>query len=246
MTDDKEVLIKCKTRVQNHGEVFTPKFMVEKMLNRPGIKEACGNLESTFLEPSVGEGAFLIVILSRKLDMVSKLYNESLQQYENYSLLALSTLYGVELLEDNTKKCVLNLYQVYLDYYDRSCQNHGMKPRNSDVLSSAKTIISANIRQGDFLTQLSSNGEPIIFSEWKQLGKFSKKKFIQIIRTEYTLDEIQRGEDKSPGETVKKKWIASPVQLDLFSPPSNIEVDEEPLRYLPCSITEIHKEIMGY
>ena len=79
-----EVIIKSKKRVQNHGEVFTPKWIIEQMLNTAGVKEACENIESTFLEPSAGEGAFLVAILSRKLEMVTDCYNESLKQSEHY------------------------------------------------------------------------------------------------------------------------------------------------------------------
>ena len=99
-----EKLIKSKARVQKHGEVFTPSWMIQKMLNAEGVKEACENLTTTFLEPAAGEGNFLVAILKRKLAMVSKKYNKSIRQYTHYSLYALSTLYGVELLEDNVEE----------------------------------------------------------------------------------------------------------------------------------------------
>ena len=71
------------------------------MLDLPNIREACQNLTSTFLEPAAGEGAFLVEVLNKKINMIIKKYSDDLTRYENYSLLALSTLYGVELLEDN-------------------------------------------------------------------------------------------------------------------------------------------------
>lgn len=49
-----ENLIKSKQRVQKHGEVFTPSWMVQKMLDTPGIKEACETVSATFLEPAAG------------------------------------------------------------------------------------------------------------------------------------------------------------------------------------------------
>ena len=67
LTDRNEVIIKSKKRVQKHGEVFTPQRIVKMMLDQPGIKEACESLTATFLEPSAGEGAFLVEILTRKL-----------------------------------------------------------------------------------------------------------------------------------------------------------------------------------
>src|SRR5690625_6585611 len=83
------------------------------MLDIPEIKAACENLTATFLEPAAGEGAFLVAILERKLNMVAKKYNDDLTQYENYSLLALTTLYGIELLEDNAQICAMNMFQKY-------------------------------------------------------------------------------------------------------------------------------------
>ena len=239
-----EVVIKSRNRVQNHGEVFTPRWFVEKMLNIESIKEACENLEATFLEPSVGEGIFLIAILSRKLDIVTKDYNDSLKQYEHYSLFALTTLYGVELLQDNTKICAMNLFEVYVDYYTRACNKHKIKKVKDSVLNSAKTIISENIQQGNFLTQVTSNGEPIIFSEWKALSKLGISKTIKIARTEYTLEEISNQVTKPSGEVVKKAKLSSPIQLNLFSPPCMDEEEEDELKYSNCMITDVYKKVM--
>lgn len=71
-----EKLIKSKHRVQKHGEVFTPAWMVQKMLDTPGVKEACENVSATFLEPAAGDGNFLLAILERKLQAVIDQYDE--------------------------------------------------------------------------------------------------------------------------------------------------------------------------
>ena len=94
-----ENLIKSKHRVQKHGEVFTPSWMVQKMLDTPGIKEACENVSATFLEPSAGDGNFLQAILERKLASVIKQYGK--RYWKTKSLIALSSIYGIEFLEDN-------------------------------------------------------------------------------------------------------------------------------------------------
>ena len=73
--------------------------------------------------------------------MVSEKYNKDLVQFENYSLLALTTLYGIELLEDNAQTCVMNMFQKYYDYYKEQIQYHKGK-MNQKVLDSAKRIIS--------------------------------------------------------------------------------------------------------
>lgn len=236
-----EVIIKSKKRIQNHGEVFTPKWIIDKMLDTPNIKEACENIEATFLEPAAGEGAFLVAILIRKLEMVTACYNESLRQYEHYSLFALTTLYGVELLQDNAKNCAMNLYKIYYDYYQRACDHHKVKQVKFSILDSAQTIIDANIQQGNFLTRLKADGELIIFSEWKALTTLGTNKAIKVIRTEYTLDEIQQQITKPLGEMIKKNKISNPLQLELFEVPAQVENEEEALKYFPCMITDVYK-----
>ena len=112
-----EILIKSKFRVQKHGEVFTPAWMVKKMLDIEGIKEFAETLTANFLEPAAGTGNFMVAIQERKLNMVKKNYCETLTQYENYSLIALASIYGIELLEDNAQECVMNMYEYYHDKF---------------------------------------------------------------------------------------------------------------------------------
>lgn len=83
-----ESLIKSKQRVQKHGEVFTPAWMVQKMLDTPGVKEACESVYKTFLEPSAGDGNFLQAILERKLEAVVRQYDK--RNWKTKSLIALS------------------------------------------------------------------------------------------------------------------------------------------------------------
>src|SRR5699024_8969262 len=207
-------IIKCKTRVQKHGEVFTPKRIVNKMLDIPEIKEACENLTATFLEPSSGEGAFLVVILKQKLKMVSEKYNHDLIQYENYSLLVLTTLYGIELLEDNAQTCVMNMFQQYYDKYKKQVEHHNGELKKK-VINSAKKIISLNIVNGNFLTRKSIDGNPLVFSEWQPIKMRKTIKNIKIQRTEYTLDEIYGSVEKENGQAINNA-IQQPMQLDLF------------------------------
>lgn len=239
-----EKIIKSKKRIQNHGEVFTPKRIINKMLDLPSIREACQNLTSTFLEPAAGEGAFLVEILDRKMKMVKKNYGDNLTRYENYSLLALSTLYGVELLEDNAQKCVMNMYQVYYEAYQQQAIKHSKKVKKK-VLDSAKLIISKNIVQGNFLTKISANGFPILFSDWQPLNLLKDIKTIKVQRTEYTLEDIINGVKKEVGEpashTVKVE------QLDFYDFLDEVEVierKEKRMKYIPVKITDVYKEEM--
>ncbi|MCU4977448.1 N-6 DNA methylase [Bacillus cereus] len=242
---EEEQIIKSKKRVQKHGEVFTPKKTVNLMLDMPGVKEACEDVIATFLEPAAGEGAFLVEVLNRKLTMISEKYNENIDEYENYALLGLSTLYGIELLEDNAKTCAMNLYEVFDEYYKEQLQKHGAY-LNQKVRDSAKTIISQNITQGNFLTRLAPDGNPIYFSEWKPLALKKGKAKIKVNRTEYTLEEILNGKKKTLGEVYSYK--PKPEQLDIFSILDESEddtaPDEKAMRYIPVNIIEVYKEEM--
>ncbi|WP_444684688.1 N-6 DNA methylase [Alkalicoccus luteus] len=241
-----EEIVKCKTRVQKHGEVFTPKRIVNRMLDIPEIKKACENLTTTFLEPSAGEGAFLVAILERKLKMVSEKYNNDLVQFENYSLLALTTLYGIELLEDNAQTCVMNMFQKYYDHYKEQIHYHKGK-MNQKVLDSAKRIISLNIGNGNFLTRKAVDGKPLVFSEWEIINLRKNNKNIKVQRTEYTLDEIYEDTQKENGKTLRKPQNES-EQIDLFSFfHEEIETQEEvekEMRYIPVKIIDVYKEEM--
>lgn len=240
-----EKLIKSKRRVQKHGEVYTPSWMVEKMLNYKGIKEACENLSSTFLEPAAGEGNFLMAILRRKLRMVVKQYSNTLAQFENFSLYALSTIYGIELLEDNAQMCVMNLYEVYSEVYLEIAIKFNKKPKKK-VLNSAKVIIKSNIVQGDFLNRKTGWDEPIIFSEWQVTHNITAKtKTISVVRTECSLDEIFEGKENEAGTLVQSPVVGE--QLDLFES-FDLDFDIENVtedykfKYVAVKITDVYKE----
>jgi hypothetical protein len=238
----KEILIKSKKRVQKHGEVFTPSWMVEKMLNIDEIKKCCDNLTTIFLEPSAGEGAFLTAILRRKLYMIANNYSTNINQFENFSLYALSTLYGIELLDDNVQMCVMNLYQEYYEHYLNIAQKFNVRLKNK-VLNSAKCIIKSNIRQGNFLTQLTTNGNLIVFSEWKMLKQPTKRtRNIIVSRTEYTLQDIHNNNKNEIGSLVDKKIPLANYQLSLFDEEPYLDIKHEKSRYINTKITNVYKE----
>lgn len=241
-----ENLIKSKSRVRKHGEVFTPKKVVNQMLDTPEIKEACENLTDTFLEPAAGEGAFLVAILERKLNMVSQKYNADLKTYENYSLFALTTLYGIELLEDNAQTCVMNMYQQYYDQYKEQVNYHSGR-LNQKVLDSAKKIISINIRNGNFLTRRSVDGSPLVFSEWQAINMRSNTKNIKVQRTEYTLDEIYNKVKKDNGYAINQP-TKKPIQLDIFDYlDDEVEVNDTSIKnmqFKTVNIIDVYKEEM--
>lgn len=240
-------LIKNKYRVQKHGEVFTPSWMVEQMLDSVGIKESCEDLKATILEPSAGEGNFLSAILNRKLKMVEERYSENLVRYENYSLYALSTIYGVELLEDNAQMCVMNLYEVYKEHYLRVAQMLG-EACKEEVNSSAKIIISANIAQGNFLTKLKPDGKQIVFSEWEIMNELRKDiNSIKIQRTEYSLEDIISGKKNETGSLYKMPKPLGQIDVfDLFEEETKFDEEVSNVHYIISKITDVYKEETEY
>jgi hypothetical protein len=162
-------LIKTKERVTNHGEVFTPGWMVEDMLDL--VKIESERIDSRFLEPACGSGNFLKSVLTRKLASVHHRYGKSPFERNHQALFALMCIYGIELLEDNVQECRSNLLKIYCDYLqikddDRFCL-------------AARTVLQLNIVQADALTLTTPSGTPILFPEWGYLGNgmFQRRDF---------------------------------------------------------------------
>lgn len=155
-------LIKSKSRVQKHGEVFTPDWMVKKMLSEPAIQEKIKDIRATFFEPSVGEGAFVTEILHQKLNHVDEISNKS--DWVENSLWVVASIYGIELLTDNLIMAKQNLVNVLIEHYQNFYQKELSK--NTDLYKSARYIIDNNIVQGNALTYLNNSNNLIVFSEW--------------------------------------------------------------------------------
>ena len=162
-------LIRSKKRVADHGEVFTPEWMVEAMPDL--VKAETERIDSRFLEPACGSGNFLIKILERKLAAVQFKYSKSEFERQHYALLALMSVYGIELLADNIGECRANLLELFADCLSLS--------PGDNLFNAAKAVLSYNIVHGDALTMLGSDGRPITFSEWGYLGKgrFQRRDF---------------------------------------------------------------------
>ena len=97
----KESQVKSKQRVKDHGEVFTPEHIVNDMLDL--VKQETERIDSRFLEPACGTGNFLVEILRRKLAVVEQRYGKNQIEYERYAVIAISSIYGVDLLQDNVE-----------------------------------------------------------------------------------------------------------------------------------------------
>ena len=171
-------LVKSKQRVADHGEVFTPAWMVEAMLDL--VKEETERIDSRFLEPACGSGNFIVQILKRKLAAVELKYGKSDFERQHYALLALMCIYGIELLADNIAECRANVLDVFAEYLNMD--------ETDDLYQAATHVLSINLVHGDALTmravgdiddQPIKDRPPITFAEWGYLGKgkFQRRDF---------------------------------------------------------------------
>jgi len=162
-------LIKSKRRVADHGEVLTPGWLVEKMLDL--VKGETGRIDSRFLEPACGSGNFLVPVLQRKLAAVEAKYGKSDFEKRHYALLAVMCTYGIELLEDNIAECRANVLEIFAEYLNLD--------ESDEFYRAASYVLLQNVVHGDALTMRTHEGKPIIFAEWGYLGKgkFQRRDF---------------------------------------------------------------------
>lgn len=161
--------VKSRQRVADHGEVFTPAWLVAAMLDL--VKGETGRIDSRFLEPACGSGNFLVQILQRKLAAVEVKYGKSTFERRHYSLLALMCIYGIELLPDNIAECRANLLEILA--------NRLKLEESDDFYWAASYVLAQNLVQGDALKMRTSDDQPITFAEWGYLGKgrFQRRDF---------------------------------------------------------------------
>lgn len=211
--------IKSKKRVREHGEVFTAEREVKAMCDL--VKDECERIDSRFLEPACGNGNFLMEILARKLATVKKLYKSNPYDYERYAVLAVTSIYGVEILSDNAKECRERLFDLWNKEYTSVCK----KSANDDTREAVRYILSKNVLCGNALTLMCVDKDqndtdiPIVFPEWSLLGTKLK-------RRDFRLDVMLKANDKQKN-----------AQASLF------DVPEEIRQYL--SVNPVTKEFMA-
>ena len=156
-------LVKSKKRVADHGEVFTPPEIVEAMLDL--VKSEAVRIDARFLEPACGSGNFLVPVLQRKLSTVEQRYAASEFERNHHGLLALMSIYGIELLADNVAECREALLAMFTGAL-------GLGPA-SEWIAAAKAVLELNIVHGDALSMTTQDPipQPITFAEWSYLGK---------------------------------------------------------------------------
>lgn len=131
--------IKSKKRVKDFAEVFTAEREVKAMCDL--IPESEWTIESKFLEPSCGNGNFLVEIYGRKLKLCKN---------EKDGLKALASIVGIDILADNVEESRKRLFDMF-------CEN--FSTANEFCKTMAKLILKNNIVCGDSLK---------IMEEWEK------------------------------------------------------------------------------
>lgn len=204
-----EKQVKSKQRVTEHGEVFTNEREVKAMCDL--VKQETERIDSRFLEPACGEGAFLTEILSRKLSVVKRNYAQNASDYERYAVLAVTSIYGVDILEDNTEICRQKLF----DIWNKAYTDNTREQANDQCRETIKFILRKNILCGDALTMKQADGSPLIFAEWSLVtGNLIK-------RRDFALDQLLSSHEQ---------------QMNIFQ--NDWKYDDEVQAFIPPPIRE--------
>ena len=220
---DKQV--KSKQRVTDHGEVFTAEREVKAMCDL--VSDECLRIDSRFLEPAVGEGIFLAEVLSRKLEVVKLKYKKSTYDYERNAILALTSIYGVDILADNAQVCRDNLFSVWDREYTANCK----KEANDETRAAAQFILQKNIICGNALSlmcvddQQQDTDKPIIFAEWTfpfNDGRIKRRDFRLDVLLKDNKDDENYDEQFSIFDTDAMgmdNWMIDPISNELVPKP---------------------------
>ncbi|MBQ8289708.1 MAG: restriction endonuclease subunit M [Clostridia bacterium] len=182
--------IKSKERVSKRGEVFTAEREVSAMCDLVG--NMCEDYSKRFLEPACGNGNFLAEILRRKLGNVKKKYKRSSYDFERFSVFAVTSIYGVDIMKDNVAECRSRLFDIWDKEYKTVCK----KEVNEQTREAVKYILDKNILCGNALTLMcvdenqQDTDTPIIFPEWSIVGGTNLK------RRDFRLDVLLKVGEK--------------------------------------------------
>lgn len=193
VNNQKKSQIISRQRVAERGEVFTAEREVNAMLDL--VANECLRPDSRFLEPACGNGNFLTAILKRKLSELRRKYKNSPYDYEKQAIVAIGSLYGVDIMRDNVEECRERLFSIWNEEYTAHCKSEA----SEEARQAAKFIISRNIINGNALTLMCVDSEgndisaPIVFSEWALISSN------QMQRSDYTMSDLLLYNDSSEG-----------------------------------------------
>lgn len=230
---DNEISIKSKERVSKFGEVFTPSHIVEDMLNMDGIKEYTYSLDKTFLEPSCGNGNFLVAILRRKLSCLDSIDKSDTDIWKISLLQAVSTIYGIDIQNDNVIESRERMLDIIKDKYTSTFQED--MPEN--ILKCLETILRHNIVCGNFLTEefTATSREKASRASGRvrnSIGILAHKLEDELVLMEWKFDHKRKTVEIKAFtlEAIKKKFDAKyefePIRYDRLFNAKQIEVDD--------------------
>lgn len=222
--------VKSKQRVSEHGEVFTAEREVKAMCDL--VKQETERIDSRFLEPACGDGNFLAEIVNRKLAVCKKRYKTA-YDFERYSVLAMSSIYGVDILQDNVLECRKRMFDIWDKAYKAACK----KEVNEETRAAVRYILDKNILCGNALTLMCVDenqedipGEPIIFAEWSMLAGTKLK------RRDFRLDVLLKVNEKPPQDnqmSILDMNIPPELEPYISFNPVTKEYMAEPIREYP-------------
>lgn len=222
-----EKQVKSRQRVADHGEVFTAEREVKAMCDL--VKSETERIESRFLEPACGNGNFLAEILTRKLAVVKARYGKSPSDYERYSVLAITSIYGVDILPDNAQECRQRLFALWDKEYTAVTKAFA----NNLCRDAVRYILQKNILCGDALTMEQADGSPIVFAEWSfVMGNLIKRRDyrLDVLLKENPDDDAYSAQlslfDDTPAGT--QNWMIDPVTNEQVPRPLR---EYEPMDY---------------
>ena len=220
-----EQQIKSRQRVAERGEVFTAEREVNAMLDL--VKQETERIDSRFLEPACGNGNFLVEILRRKLEVVRRQYQKQLSELELQATIALSSIYGVDIMKDNVEECCQRLLDIVCRWY---AEVHPLQKTPTEKLSATWSyLLHCNILWGDALTLREPVGEkatiiekqnakPITFSEWSFIRDM-------VIRKDFHLAALLQA------QSVSVPFVKNDQGGEVYLPPEPIR-EYRPIHYL--------------
>lgn len=224
----KEQQIKSRQRVAERGEVFTAEREVNAMLDL--VKQETERIDSRFLEPACGNGNFLVEILRRKLEVIRRQYQKQLGELELQTTIALSSIYGVDIMKDNVEECCLRLLDIVCSWYSEV--HPQQKAPSEKLLAVWSYILHRNILWGDALTLREpvgekatkieqNNAKPITFSEWSFIRNM-------VIRKVFHLAALVQAQSASV------PFVKNDQGNEVYLPPEPIK-EYRPIHYLKIS-----------
>lgn len=209
--------VKTKQRVIKYGEVFTSEREVNAMLDM--VKHETERIDSRFLEPACGNGNFLVEVLRRKLSIVETKYKTSQLEFERYAVVAVSSIYGVDIQEDNVHECRQRLFDVFDEFYTRLFKQEC----NKECRESVEFLLDRNIHWGDTLDFTNPvTKKPIVFSEWSMVNGSKLKRRDYVFK--YLVEKTHRysmfndeGQAASIDEPVKEFPVVHFLELAKYA-----------------------------